>query len=82
MANYCEEHGLVRESLGRLEAGQETILIQVRDINKRLERIAANGTSGQIEAAVSNTKAGILYWVIMIVVVAGVSGFFSYFFAK
>jgi hypothetical protein len=78
--DYCPEHGLVRESLGRLEAGQEAILTMMKDIGKRLEDLRKNNVAGRVDAAVSKTKAGILYWVIMTVVIAGISGFFSYLF--
>ncbi|MCZ7404489.1 MAG: hypothetical protein O8C67_06110 [Candidatus Methanoperedens sp.] len=70
---YCPEHSEVMRSLGAIEAGQKSMGDDIKEIRNILSTQRKDIAQDRIDQTVLNTKAKILYGIILISFVAGIS---------
>jgi len=78
MTEYCEEHYRIISDYATLKTGQENIYRDVQSINRKMDEMMKSIGNGKIDVAIMKTKSGILYWTIMVLVIAGISGMMNY----
>ena len=82
MPPFCEDHSEVMRCLGALEQGQINQGELLKTMSGKIDLLVGKYSNGQVKQAVADAKSGILYWVLGISGVAGVSALTNYLIKK
>jgi len=79
---FCEDHSEVMRCLGAVEQGQANQGELLKEMSGKIDLLVKQYSNGRLKQAIADTKSGILYWVLGISGIAGISALTNYLIKK